>query len=200
MWSEPTKERLSKIPALYETENVCLQDKLIHLHFFVGACDWYIAEYDGEDLFWGFVVLNGDYDMAEWGYISFEELKQLRIRPLGIEVDCENEIAWQACKASEIEQIRRGNGWEQIKIDTIEIIECEHCDQKIEITLEWWKDSETGEWIQDTPEACDRHSRLCQQCLDLKFEGQERTQAYMSDTPPGWFDPADAGERWDADY
>jgi len=47
-----SKERLDRIPRLYETENVPLKDKLIYLHFFIGGCDWYIAEYDGEDLFW----------------------------------------------------------------------------------------------------------------------------------------------------
>ena len=53
MWSELTKEQLSKIPRLYETENVPLEEKRVYLHFFIGACDWYVAEYDGEDLFWG---------------------------------------------------------------------------------------------------------------------------------------------------
>ena len=43
MWNEPSKERLSKIPRLYETENVRPQDKLVHLHFFIGGCDWYGA-------------------------------------------------------------------------------------------------------------------------------------------------------------
>ena len=66
MWNEPSKERLAKIPRLYETEDTRLQDKLIHLHFFIGGCDWYIGEYDGEDLFWGFAILNEDYEMAEW--------------------------------------------------------------------------------------------------------------------------------------
>ena len=49
MWNTPTKEELAKIPRLYETENIPLKDKIIHLHFFIGGCDWYIAEYDGED-------------------------------------------------------------------------------------------------------------------------------------------------------
>jgi hypothetical protein len=65
MWNEPSKERLAKIPRLYQIENVRLQDKLIHLHFFIGGCDWYIAEFDGEDVFWGFAILNDDYEMAE---------------------------------------------------------------------------------------------------------------------------------------
>ena len=110
MWNEPAKERLAEIPGLNETESICTVDKLIHLHFFIGDCDWYIAEYDPEDeLFWGFAILNGDYQMAEWGYISFEEMRQIKTGPYGFEIDCE--IDWQICKASEIEKIRKGNGW-----------------------------------------------------------------------------------------
>ena len=51
MWNEPSKERLSSIPGLYQTEKVPLREKLIFLHFFIAGCDWYVAEYDGEDLF-----------------------------------------------------------------------------------------------------------------------------------------------------
>ena len=65
MYNTPTTDRLSKIPKLYETEHIPLQDKLIHLHFFIGGCDWYIAEFDGEDLFWGFAILNDDFQNAE---------------------------------------------------------------------------------------------------------------------------------------
>jgi hypothetical protein len=46
-----------------------------------------MSEYDGEDLFFGYAII-GNPAFAEWGYISFNELKQIRIPP-GIEVDCE---------------------------------------------------------------------------------------------------------------
>jgi len=78
MWNKPTTKQLAKLPRLYETENVKVTDKIIHMHFFMGGSDWYIAEYDGEALFFGFAVLNGDTQMAEWGYISFSELCRLR--------------------------------------------------------------------------------------------------------------------------
>ena len=110
MWNIPNKIRLAEIPKLYETENTTLKDKLIHLHFFIAGCDWYIAEYDGEDLFWGFAILNNDYEMAEWGYISFSEMKALKLNSW-LEVDCEIEEAWEVRKASEIEQIRKAQGW-----------------------------------------------------------------------------------------
>jgi hypothetical protein len=103
MWNEPTIEQLSSLPKLYETERVPLGDKFIHLHFFIGGCDWYIAEYDGEDLLFGYAILNNDHECAEWGYISLEELKSIRIGP-GFEVD--NDLFWKVRKASEIPDIK----------------------------------------------------------------------------------------------
>jgi len=105
MWNEPSKERLSRIPRLYETENKPLAEKMIHLHFFLGGCDWYVAEYDGEELFWGYAILNGDDRMAEWGYISFAELKRINLD--GLEVDCELEEYWRVRKAKEIDRITK---------------------------------------------------------------------------------------------
>ena len=110
MWNEPPKEQLAKIPKLYETERVPLREKEIYLHFFIGGCDWYICEYDGEDLFWGYAILNGDLEMAVWGYIIFDELKRIKIPP-GFEIDCET--CWQVKKAIQIEKIRMGNHWSQ---------------------------------------------------------------------------------------
>ena len=111
MWNTPTTDRLSKIPKLYETEHIPLQEKLIYLHFFIGGCDWYIAEFDGEDLFWGFAILNDDFQNAEWGYISFSELKSIKVGGW-LEIDCELEEFWVVQKASEIEKIRKAHGWE----------------------------------------------------------------------------------------
>jgi hypothetical protein len=107
MWNEPSKEKLSKTPLLYETETTPLKDKEIHLHFFIGGCDWYITEFDGENLFFGFAILNNDYEMAEWGYVSFEELKAIELN--GIHVDCET--PWNTCKASDIEEICKAQNW-----------------------------------------------------------------------------------------
>ena len=103
MWNTPTKEELAKLPRLYETETLPLKDKMVHLHFFLGGCDWYVVEFDGEDLFFGYAVLNCDDEMAEWGYISFQELKALKVSP-GIEVD--RDLHWQPRKASDVLGIR----------------------------------------------------------------------------------------------
>jgi len=103
MWNTPDRELLDKIPRLYETENVPIEEKLIYLHFFIGGCDWYIAEYDGENLFFGFAILNSDFEMAEWGYISFAELKSIYVH--GIEIDCETD--WTPTSACNIDLIKR---------------------------------------------------------------------------------------------
>ena len=103
MWNTPTKRELAQIPKLYETENIPLKDKIIHMHFFIGGCDWYIVECDGGDLFWGYAILNGDTENAEWGYISFKELKELNAR--GIEVD--RDLYWELTPARNISKITK---------------------------------------------------------------------------------------------
>jgi len=103
VWNEPTKEQLKKIPRLYATEDLPVKEKLVYLHFFIGASDWYITEYDGEDIFFGYAILNGDVEMAEWGYVSLADLKSIRIGP-GIEVD--NDLFWKVRKASEVPRIK----------------------------------------------------------------------------------------------
>ena len=105
MWNPPSSDTLAKIPNLYETEKITLSDKIIHLHFFIGSCDWYIAEFDGEDTFFGFAILNGNYLNAEWGYISLQELKSINVS--GIEID--NDLYWEPCEAGKIEKIKRCN-------------------------------------------------------------------------------------------
>ncbi len=104
MWNIPSQKRLDQIPRIYETESTETKDKLIYLHFFIAGCDWYISEYDGEDLFFGYTILNGDTQNAEWGYISFNELKSVCIN--SIEIDCESEEYWRIRPASEIDKIQ----------------------------------------------------------------------------------------------
>ena len=105
MWNEPSKERLARIPKLYETEGIPLEEKPIHLHFFIGGCDWYIAEYSPEEkIFWGYAILNGDTENAEWGYISFKELQELVVGP-GIEVD--RDLHWTRRPVEGVDKITK---------------------------------------------------------------------------------------------
>ena len=112
MWNEPTKERLDKIPRLYETESIPLKEKLIYLHFFIMDTDFFICEFDGEETLWGFVVLNGDLQMAEWGYINFSEVKSIKVAGV-FEVDCELENLWKIRPAIEVDLICEAQGWDQ---------------------------------------------------------------------------------------
>ena len=109
MWNEPTPEQLAKLPKLYETEKVPLKDKPVYIHFFIGVCDWFVSEYDGEDLFFGYAII-GNPIFAEWGYISFTELKEIKINGW-LEIDCETEDFWRIRKAGEVEKIQCAEGW-----------------------------------------------------------------------------------------
>ena len=78
MWNEPSSDELEKLPRLYATENTPMPDTTIHMHFFLGGCDWYVAEYDSnERVFFGYAILSNDLEMAEGGYISFDELREV---------------------------------------------------------------------------------------------------------------------------
>ncbi len=108
MWNTPTKEELKKIPAFYETERIPLEEKVVHMHFFLGGCDWFAIEYSPEDqIFFGFAILNNDLDMAEWGYVSFKELCELNVSFLEVDRD----LHFQPTKAKDIEKIRIAQGW-----------------------------------------------------------------------------------------
>ncbi len=110
MWNTPSRQRLSKIPRLYATESVCAQDKIVCIHFFIGGCDWFVIEYDSQDTFWGFAILNEDMDNAEWGYFSLTELQQIRVGGW-MEVDSELEEHWEVRPASKVKKICRAQNW-----------------------------------------------------------------------------------------
>ena len=88
---ELLSEELRKlIPSLYATENIPFEKKIIHTKFYTPDSDWtwYVAEFDGEDTFFGFV--EGHHN--EWGYFSLEELQQGR-GPWGLGI--ERDIYWE---------------------------------------------------------------------------------------------------------
>lgn len=108
MWNVLSSEQLASIPALYASEGVPLRDKIVWLHFFVSGCDWFAMEFDGKDTFFGFAILNQDYEMAEFGYFSFTELKSIKLNRW-LEVDCD--LYWEPRPAREVELICRAQGW-----------------------------------------------------------------------------------------
>lgn len=104
MLNEPSLERLKRIPPLYATEQIPIKEKTVHLHFFINESDWYAVEFDGEDVFFGYAVLNNDLDCAEWGYFSYDELKSLNV--VGLEIQCESEESWGEKKVGDIVKIK----------------------------------------------------------------------------------------------
>jgi hypothetical protein len=97
-------QRLNKevnaIPVLYATEKEYNKQKKINdslsfndfaiakAHFFIGGTDWYVLEWDGSDSIWGYCILNGDYQNAEYGYASLSEMFSIRVKKIwGVELD-----------------------------------------------------------------------------------------------------------------
>lgn len=64
------------IPKLYVTEDLPLDEKVLHAHYFVGGCDWYVAELDHET---GDAFAHSDLGMGfpEWGYVNLRELEAI---------------------------------------------------------------------------------------------------------------------------
>jgi hypothetical protein len=81
-------ELIHALPELYSTEGVSLAEKQIHAHYFVGGCDWYIAELDRSD---GTAFGHCDLGMGfpEWGYVNLVELESTSTNAgFPVERDC----------------------------------------------------------------------------------------------------------------
>jgi len=128
MFNKPAAAQLASIPGLYQTEDIPLKQKLIHLHFFIGGTDFYIYEYNGTDTFWGFAILNGDMEMAEFGYINFDELKSIRVNGWQV-IDCD--LHWQVRPTSQVKKICIAQGWTLPENSTGVEIKCPNCMQVI---------------------------------------------------------------------
>ena len=102
MWNKPTEDELRRLPPLYATENTPLDEKVIHMHFFFGRNDWFVVEFDGEDIFFGFAILNNDFEYAEWGYFSLAELDSINF--IGFRVD--RDMYWKPVRIGDIEILR----------------------------------------------------------------------------------------------
>jgi hypothetical protein len=85
---QPPAAVLGKVPKLYMTEDVPLDEKILHLHYFASSADWYIAELDPETyLAFGWADLG--FGMGEWGYIDLVELAVVEAGLIrAVERDC----------------------------------------------------------------------------------------------------------------
>ena len=70
---ERLAEQVKKCPKIHETDS--LKEHPAVFHYFYGGTDMYICEYEPETgVMFGFVILNGDLQNAEWGYINLAEI------------------------------------------------------------------------------------------------------------------------------
>jgi hypothetical protein len=89
-----TKAILAKLPALYMTDKVEAEDKIVVLKLFGGSnSTWLIVEgqqdFDGgkDDFrFYGFCAPMGMAD-GEWGYVQLSELTSIKFQPFGLPIE-----------------------------------------------------------------------------------------------------------------
>jgi hypothetical protein len=79
-----TEEIRKRLPPLYATEEIPLEEKMAQVKFFTpdSSWTWYAVEFDGEDIFWGMV--QGFEE--EFGTFSLSELQSVRGK-LGLPVE-----------------------------------------------------------------------------------------------------------------
>lgn len=70
---ERLEKELTEIPK--EPQGESIKKSTVYAHYFYGGSDWYITDIIPKDkLMFGYVILNGDTQMAEAGYISIDEI------------------------------------------------------------------------------------------------------------------------------
>ncbi len=86
----------ARMPSLYATDEKPYSRRTVHLHYFIGGCDWWLLEksVDGEE-FYGYCHIHE----SEFGYVTLRELTTTRVNPLyGIELD----FHWKPCALSRV--------------------------------------------------------------------------------------------------
>jgi len=72
-----TKEIIDRTPALYKTDNIPAEEKVVTAKFFSGSFTWYMVEYDpDEKLAFGYVQNDTSPLDSEWGYFSIREFEK----------------------------------------------------------------------------------------------------------------------------
>lgn len=72
-------EAYANIPPLYAQDGKG-KNAVVWLHYFAGGSDWFITELDKkENRAFGYVVLNGDVQMSEFGYVDINELLPINL-------------------------------------------------------------------------------------------------------------------------
>lgn len=121
-------QRIAAMPKTYDTEGISRNDMIVHLHYFTSSSDWYIVEKDMEknqQQAFGYVILNGDVEMGELGYVSIEELVQSpwveldlywKPKKLGVVLGEEEESTAAQSQAETSEEYPYRDAWNALEI------------------------------------------------------------------------------------
>jgi hypothetical protein len=109
MINRPTESELLKLAQINIDKNTPLEDRIIHMHFFLDGRDWYVSQYDPQRRhFFGYMIPNDDYHRARWGYFSFDELDRTRTRA---KIEVVRNTHWKPKRAIEVDRIRDVYTW-----------------------------------------------------------------------------------------
>jgi hypothetical protein len=91
----------------------------------------------------------------------------------------------------------------QFRHDPVQVqAECDCCREPTVVDMCWWEyhnekvNDGKPYWKLDELDELSVNDRCCPSCLDKRLKAEERNRELLSDSPPAWFDPANAGESW----
>jgi hypothetical protein len=109
MINRPSESELLKLAQIETDKDTPLEDRVIHMHFFLDGHDWYLSEYDPQRRqFFGYLVPNDDYHNARWDYFSFDELCRMRAKA---NAEVVRNTHWKPKRAIEVDRIRDAYTW-----------------------------------------------------------------------------------------
>jgi hypothetical protein len=98
----PPEVELVKLPRIYGQEKVRAEDKIAYLHYFGGPFDFWVTEGgpvdgpNGRDFeFFGYTLIDGMNDCAEWGYQMASDMEQQVFQPRGLPFVIERDCWWK---------------------------------------------------------------------------------------------------------
>lgn len=68
------KDHMAGMPALHETKDVPVREKDIYFRLLTMRSEYYVAEWDGQDIMLCFVIKDRDYETAGWAWVSLDAL------------------------------------------------------------------------------------------------------------------------------
>lgn len=95
-------ENLENVPALYETEEIPVEDKIVKAHYFAQSCDFYVVEINPEDgEAFGYTKFAA-FESGEWGYIDLPTMESNKTLASGLGLVIERDLYWSEEKFSEV--------------------------------------------------------------------------------------------------